>query len=329
MPTLTRSSKDPGQGKIMESKQTKVKDKEEKDEQGDETDTEEENVVQFTLSDVMSKLEVIQTKQDSFQKDLADMKKDMKQLRKEMTKLIDERVEKATGPLKRNIQKIEEKMGAFEDTLGRLEQASEAGVAARVDAAEPTADPEKTVVMLNVPEVENDDVSLDVKVQDILTALGDYNGQAVKDSVTVVQTKRIPSRNQYPGLVKVAFDCKNSKIIVLKTKQKLKNHNVLGNIWIRSSKTHAERLIELNCKKLLNLLPGGSEYTVTGSGKIAEKGAPEADDNIPNRGNGRGGYRGRGNQGAGRRGRGGRYNRNYGRRGARGQEDSGTGLTPV
>ena len=42
-------------------------------------------------------------------------------------------------------------------------------------------------------------------------------------------------------------------------------------VFIRSSQTHAERLIQLNFKTILNELPNGQKYYVTGNGRLVRQ----------------------------------------------------------
>jgi hypothetical protein len=102
--------------------------------------------------------------------------------------------------------------------------------------------------------------------------------------------------------VKVAFESKQSKIEVLRAKRKLSTTQYYKRVYMRSSKTHAERLIEINCRKMLELVPDGGRYTVSGTGRIEERDVQSADvdggHGVPNRGRGVT-NRGRGNDGRG------------------------------
>ena len=86
-----------------------------------------------------------------------------------------------------------------------------------------------------------------------------------------MQVKRLAGRNEKPGLVKVALDTTDSKIKVLKAKKKLQCISEYKNVWIRSSKSHAERIQEQNIKQLLQLIPGGQQLKLTSNGKVQPK----------------------------------------------------------
>ncbi|KAH3818022.1 hypothetical protein DPMN_119609 [Dreissena polymorpha] len=58
------------------------------------------------------------------------------------------------------------------------------------------------------------------------------------------------------------------KILVLRNKSLLKEKAPYKNVYIKSSKSHAERLIELNARTLLSQLPQGSNFRVDANGRI-------------------------------------------------------------
>ena len=96
-------------------------------------------------------------------------------------------------------------------------------------------------------------------------------GDDVANGVKVVAAKRLPGRDGNPGIVKVALDSLESKKTVLRAKSKIKESQKFQNVWIRGSMTHAERLIHINFKKILQVLPGGGNYRISGSGRVIEK----------------------------------------------------------
>ena len=92
--------------------------------------------------------------------------------------------------------------------------------------------------------------------------------------VEVTAAERLKARNKdQTPLLKIAFADIDQKIAVLRAKQNLANSNTLNKVRILSSKSHTERLIELNFKTLLNVVPGANEkYRIAGNGKLIEKG---------------------------------------------------------
>jgi hypothetical protein len=154
-----------------------------------------------------------------------------------------------------------------------------------------------------VTNLKDDGMTLDDRVSDLVGTLGFQ----IPTDVAISQVKRLQGRNGKPGLVKVAFDSLESKIKVLKAKRSLKAKPQYSNCWMRSSKSHAERVTELNFQALLDLIPEGDQYKLTSNGKLVHQ-----DDLDPGGADGGGvggatyhsggSFRGRGNQGRGRGG---------------------------
>ena len=80
-------------------------------------------------------------------------------------------------------------------------------------------------------------------------------------------------RGNSKGVLKIQLSIIEEKIDVLRHKSNLKNSSTFSNVYIRSSKTHSERLIDLNFKTLINdLIPkAATGYRITGSGKLIKK----------------------------------------------------------
>ena len=97
-------------------------------------------------------------------------------------------------------------------------------------------------------------------------------GNEIVQNTTIVATERLKSRNpDKPSLVKIAFLSLEQKIEVLRAKQKLTNSQEFNKVRIWSSKTHNERLLEINCKTLLNLIPGGNNYRLAANGRMVPR----------------------------------------------------------
>ncbi|CAH1272533.1 Hypp4873 [Branchiostoma lanceolatum] len=89
-------------------------------------------------------------------------------------------------------------------------------------------------------------------------------------------------RGSGPGVVKVKFRSVQEKIARLRGKQKLKSHPIYEKVFIRSAKSHTDRLIELNFRTLLREIPGGKDYFITGSGRVQRRdGRDTRADNTP------------------------------------------------
>ena len=71
------------------------------------------------------------------------------------------------------------------------------------------------------------------------------------DRVPVVRALRLGARNGKSGVIKIEVASKDDKIEILKDKHALTSSRDYQRAFLRSSQTHAERLIELNSKTLL------------------------------------------------------------------------------
>lgn len=157
--------------------------------------------------------------------------------------------------------------------VGRLSSQIE-DITARVSTLEkaqtPEYDPEVSVIMSMVPQHEGEDIQQ--TAEDII-----HTGLNLPD-VPVVRAMRLRQREvregqRRPGppLVKVQLPNLEVKKQVLRSKTRLGNTTQWARVWIRSSKPHVERLIDLNFRKLLEIIPGGNTMTITNSGRIVKK----------------------------------------------------------
>lgn len=97
------------------------------------------------------------------------------------------------------------------------------------------------------------------------------------ESANVLAATRLRSRvHGKPGLVKIAVSSLNEKKSILHEKRKLREVDAYKTEFIRSSKSHTERLIELNARTLLNEIPNGNQFRITSNGRIVKK-RPESD----------------------------------------------------
>ena len=121
-------------------------------------------------------------------------------------------------------------------------------------------DCEQTIIAQNVPDSPGKDI-IDL-AKDLI-----YQGTNTHD-VMVVRAKRLTGYNNKPGLLKIELQSLTEKIKVLRNKQKLKDHHSYNRVYIRSSKTHAERMMESNLTVLLQQLPYGNQYRIAGNGRL-------------------------------------------------------------
>ena len=132
-------------------------------------------------------------------------------------------------------------------------------------------EPDTTVIADNLPFEDNED--LDSKVQTMIR-------RDLAINVPVVRTTRLRPRPprvtrhgnvSKPGLVKIQFQNVEDKVRVLREKRALMNSSEFSNVFLRSSKSHSDRLAEQNLKTLLDLIPDGKSYQVTGNGRLVKR----------------------------------------------------------
>ena len=191
----------------------------------------------------------------------------------------------------------------------------------------PPFDPERTLVFTGIKP------SMDMSDSDRIKNLIQSTGVPC----TIKNIKRLtPNHERGTGIIKCEVDTLDEKIAILKNKHTM--IRMVEGSWVRSSKPHAERLMEMNFKTMLTLLPGGDDYTVMG-GRVVPKFKEEDDEETHGhkeagehkigltpgafmRGGGRGGprpgYRGRSTFRGG-------YRNNYRGKNNRGQRGDGRG----
>ena len=133
---------------------------------------------------------------------------------------------------------------------------------------DPLDDCELCIVIFGLPEQPNENVT-----EAVSTML-----QSIDLRPNIVSAKRLPSRTarsgyrQNPGVIKIALTSLDEKVKILRAKRQL--DTVGGSyrrVYMRSSETHAERLIKLNAQILLKELPNGDKFKVTGNGRIIHR----------------------------------------------------------
>ena len=134
-----------------------------------------------------------------------------------------------------------------------------------------TFDPDTTIVADNLPWEENED--LEAKVEVMIRRDLAVNVPIVRTTRLKPPPPRVTRHGNLsrPGLVKIQFRNTDDKIKVLREKMKLMNSRDFSNVYLRSSKTHSERLMEQNFKTILELLPDGKDYQLAGNGRLIKR----------------------------------------------------------
>lgn len=202
---------------------------------------------------------LLKSLQESLDEHKSDMTTKLDSLEKKIGQDIKDSVKDLQDYFDIEIVRITERCDKIDERVKKLEN---------VQTQRETYDPETTIVVTGLP-VEDDEDIVDKAAKLIRQGLG------VRD-VPPVRAMRLTSRDERPGLVKIQVDTLDNKIKLLKNKTKLKD-NDYDNVYIRSSKSHTDRLIELNFKKILEIVPGGDNLRLTANGRLI----PKDDDRRP------------------------------------------------
>ena len=124
---------------------------------------------------------------------------------------------------------------------------------------------DRTLVCTGLPETTREDIR--ESAQDLISVgLGLVHTR-------VENATRLRSRNDKPGLVKIRLPCKDDKIAALRCKRNLPDTGY-RRVFLRSSMTHSDRLMQQNLQTILKELPHGDSYRVTANGKLVKKDPP-------------------------------------------------------
>ncbi len=99
-------------------------------------------------------------------------------------------------------------------------------------------DPDVTIIVKDIAQ-NHGEIIFD-KARDFL-----ISGLGISD-VRIVRTKRLKARGRRPGLMKIEVPSLEHKLKLLRNSWKLKDNVHYRNVFIRSSKSHPERKVELN-----------------------------------------------------------------------------------
>ena len=234
-------------------------------------------------SELIQLIKQLQSSVDDHKQTMTAEIKKLHESQKEFQAHVDERIttlgNSMKESMKESIKQCMDDMTKYVDgEVGRIcSQLND--VQDRVTAVEakqtPDYDPEVSVIMSKVPMTPNEDIQ---KVAEKII----HEDLSLPD-VQVVRATRLGQRNQNqqpgqrvaPPLVKVQLRDLEAKKRVLRNKKSLQNSPNYANVFIRSSKPHMERVMDMNCRTILELLgPQGSNMIVSGSGRIVKKTAP-------------------------------------------------------
>ncbi|WAQ96050.1 hypothetical protein MAR_028740, partial [Mya arenaria] len=189
-------------------------------------------------------------------------------LKNEMMKNIDTKLKSLKNEISLDIGKETSRIDGLMDSMKDIQVRLRAVEDGTPSPAEPREvdhlnDPDYCIIATGIPK--QDDEDLFEKANSLIRALGEN----VYSRVTVTGTIRLPSKLRgKPGPLKISFGSTPEKVLVLRHKMKLKDMENYQDVFIKSSKSHAERLIELNARTILRQLPQGAGYRVDANGRI-------------------------------------------------------------
>lgn len=104
--------------------------------------------------------------------------------------------------------------------------------------------------------------------------------------VTCVSVHRTPKRLTRPGVVIAQLRSLSDKHAILERKRSLRSHPLYRDVYIKSSKSHAEQVMDANFNVVLNEMSNGEAYYISDNGRIMRK--PSDINMHDNRNNGTG-----------------------------------------
>ena len=230
-----------------------------------------------TLTDLLSTVQDLEKGQDSlktvFEKKIDRLKNDlMESIDAKVKSLRDEislDMAREAGHIDTLITTVQALQGRVSDIEnmqdnGTLNADQLAGAAfCRRGQIDPLNDPEVTIIASGLPFMDGENILTKAR------ALIDALGGEVTENVLVTAASCLPAKfRNKPGLVKISFGTVDDKVLVLQNKMNLKNTDDFKNVFLKSSKSHAERLIELNARAISRELPQGRSLGVDSNSLI-------------------------------------------------------------
>ena len=216
------------------------------------------------MSNMFKLLNDIKTNQKKQQAENQKMNSNLTRLVKQQEKMLMEQKEEI-NELREDLENL--KLSTCDQKTEEIQQ-----INTRLEKLENTNitpfSPETSVVVYKVPYEPNE--NLQEKTKLIVE-----EGVEIK-TVPVANVMRTPMRQGRPGIMKIQFNSLEDKLTILRNKGKLKEKaGWMKNVYMRSSKSHAERLLDLNFRAIADELGG---YYVTGSGRLMKNDTPPQGD---------------------------------------------------
>ena len=218
-------------------------------------------------NDILKTLDSIKKGQENI---VSRLESKIEKFKNDMTKMFDMRMKELKEEIYSDMGVITKRLEAVELSVKKAME--EGNIPILPSTSEPSHDkcackepfdPKCTVVIMGLKEKPGEDL------QAIVDGLI-LNGLKITN-ISPIAVLRTKSREGKSGIIKAEFDTLENKITILRAKLKLKEHRAYQHVYMRSSKSHVERLIELNTKTLLTELEKEDEFTFTGSGRLVKR----------------------------------------------------------
>lgn len=132
--------------------------------------------------------------------------------------------------------------------------------------SDPLRDNDLCIIASGISVTDNE--NLMEKATAIIQALG----EDVSSNVLITGAKRSPAHfENRPPWMKISFQNLQEKVLVLRNKMTLRDSHEYKEVYLKSCKSHAERLIELNARAVLRQLPDGRNLRVDVNGRIKQR----------------------------------------------------------
>ncbi|VDI44280.1 Hypothetical predicted protein [Mytilus galloprovincialis] len=221
------------------------------------------NAIQDLKTNQEGMKRMFESKLDKLRTDLmANVDNKIRALRDELSVDIGSETRR-TDQLLITVQSLQTRLEGIEEHNNTQSAFNGIGV---LNPVNPLDNPEITITASGIPVTESEDLLY--KTENLIRALG----EDVFSYVHVTAATRLPNRfDDRPGIVKFSLRNKDEKVKVLRNKMKLKDNEIYKNVYIKSSKSRVERIIEMNARAVLRNLPQGKSFRVDANGRITPK----------------------------------------------------------
>ena len=212
-------------------------------------------------SEIMQELKALNAKLDNMQSSFKkDLNSKVDSLKSSLEKFKDELKAELENKTKQIQDNIDLEVGHLTARMDSLESAVNGTKTKTVTKF----DPDVSIIISGLEAEDGEDVLEKVRI--LLE-----EGAQCQPMPELVAAERMKARGDGPGVIKVELHTSQDKVAVLRQKQKLRRDDRYKSVYIRSAKSHTDRLIELNFRTLLREIPSGKNFYISGNGRVLKK----------------------------------------------------------